>query len=117
MSEIEHDTTELSTFTRPIGGTDPHPATPEQLLAAADAQLDTVSAALEGRGTVEGAQVLLAATRELVTLAQSLDGAAAERVEMLRSTAAAVLEPDEDEKGYDAVMGRVYAAFEGGEDQ
>lgn len=100
------DTTELPTYTRAVGGTDPHPVTVEELIGRIDAQLDTVWAAAELRGYVTGAQALVDAAHELTLLAQSLEGRASEHAEMLRSTAEAVHAPDPHD--YDAVMDRVH---------
>lgn len=103
---MHDDTTELATYTRAIGGTDAHPVTIDALIGQLNTQLDTVWATAEGRGTLAGAEVFLVSVRELVTLAQSLEGRAAERVEMLRSTAEAVL--DGDDHDYEAVMDRIH---------
>ena len=100
------DTVELPTFSRALGGTDPHPVTVEHLIGQIDAQLDTVWAAADRRGDATGAQQLQDAAHELVLLAQSLEGRAAEHAEMLRSTAAAVLNETLDD--YDAVMDRIH---------
>lgn len=100
------DTTELPTFTRTVGGTDPHPTTVEALIGRIDSQLDTVWAAAELRGYLTGALSLVEAAHELTLLAQSLEGRAAEHAEMLRSTAEAVHAPDPHD--YDAVMDRVH---------
>lgn len=107
---MHDDTTELPTYNRAVGGTDPHPVTVEQLIGQIDAQLDTVWAAAELRGYLAGAQQLQDATHELVLLAQSLEGRAGEHAEMLRSTAEALTEPDRDD--YDAVMGRIHGGTE-----
>lgn len=106
MTEFSDDTTELPTYSRAIGGTDPHPVGVDALVGRIDSQIDRVSAAAESRGTVTGAEVLLAEVRELIALSQSLEGRAVDRVEMLRSTAAAVLETDEAD--YDEVMARIH---------
>lgn len=87
-------------------GTDPHPVTVEQLIGEIDSQLDTVWADSEKRGRLDGAEAFLTAVHELVLLAQSLEGQATERVEMLRSTAAAVLDADED--AYGELMDRIH---------
>jgi hypothetical protein len=100
------DTVELPTFTRAVGGTDPHPATVEDLIGGIDDQVDAIWSASASQGTVEDADAFWSATRELVTLAQSLEGRAGERAEMLRSTAAAAM--DGDSHDYDAVMARVH---------
>lgn len=103
---MHEDTTELATYTRAVGGTDPHPVTIDALIGHLNSQLDTVWATAEGRGTLAGAEVFAVSVRELVTLAQSLEGRAAERVEMLRSTAEAVL--DGGDHDYEAVMDRIH---------
>ena len=100
------DTMRLPTYTRAVGGTDPHPVSVADLIGRLDAQMDSVVWAADGRGSLEGAEAFAAAVRELVTLAQSLEGRAVERVEMLRSTVDAVLSPEPD--GYDAVMDRIH---------
>lgn len=99
---MNDDTTPLATYHRAVGGTDPHPVSIDALIGHLDSQLDTVCATAEGRGTLAGAEVFLVSVRELVMLAQSLEGRAAERVEMLRSTAEAVL--DGGGRGYEAAM-------------
>lgn len=81
------DTAELPTFTRAVGGTDPHPVTVEALIGQIDSQLDVVWAAAE-RWTPEGVGDFAAAVHELVLLAQSLEGRASERGEQFRATAA-----------------------------
>ncbi|GAB3224319.1 hypothetical protein GCM10027447_12810 [Glycomyces halotolerans] len=101
---MNDNTTELPTYTRPVGGTDPHPAKPEKLLEALDAQLDTVWAAMERRGTLAGAEALQKATSELVALSQSLDGYAATRAEMLTGTAEVALSHEADPDPYDTAM-------------
>ena len=100
------ETMRLPTYTRAVGGTDPHPVSIDALVGHIDTQVDTVWRAAEGRGSLEGAEQFAASVRELVTLAQSLEGRAVERVEMLRSTVDAVLSPEPD--GYDAVMDRIH---------
>lgn len=87
-------TVPLSTYTRAVGGTDPHPVSIDALVGHIDTQVDTVWRAAEVRGSLEGAEAFAAAVRELVTLAQSLEGRAAERVAMLRSTTEAVLDAE-----------------------
>lgn len=103
---MSDETMRLPTYHRAVGGTDPHPVSVEDLIGRLDAQMDSVVWAAEGRGSVEGAEQFAAAARELVVLAQSLEGRAVERVEMLRSTVDAVLSPEPD--GYDAVMDRIH---------
>jgi hypothetical protein len=100
---MSDETMRLPTYTRAVGGTDPHPVSVADLIGRLDAQMDSVVWAAEGRGSLEGAEQFAASVRELVTLAQSLEGRAVERVEMLRST---VLSPEPD--GYDAVMDRIH---------
>lgn len=95
-------TTELPTFTRRIGGVDPHPVSVDELIGQIDAQLDTVWADAEKRGTPEGAESFRTSVQELVTLAQSLEGRANQHSEMLRSTAEAVL--DSEARDYGTAM-------------
>lgn len=107
---MHDDTTELPTYNRAVGGTDPHPTTVEDLIGRIDSQLDTVWAAADLRGYVAGAQALQDAVHELVLLTQSLEGRAGEHAEMLRSTAQAVLDDSTDD--YDAVMDRIHGGTE-----
>lgn len=100
------DTVELSTYTRALGGTDPHPVSIDALICRLNAQMDDVSWAAGQRGTTADAEAFAESVRELVVLAQSLEGRAAERAEMLRSTAEAVLSSAPDE--YEAVMDRIH---------
>jgi hypothetical protein len=115
---LEERTVELS-FVRPApapinagpsghaaDGTDPHPVTVEQLIGEIDSQLDTVWADSEKRGRLAGAEAFLTSVHELALLTQSLEGQATERVEMLRSTAAAALDADED--AYGELMDRIH---------
>lgn len=92
--------------THAADGTDPHPVSAEELIGRIDAHLDTVWAHAELRGYLAGAESFLAEVHELVTLAQSLEGQATERAEMLRSTAAAALGDQED--AYEALMDRIH---------
>jgi hypothetical protein len=103
---VHEDTVELATYTRAVGGTDPHPNTVDQLIKKLDAQLDTVIEAAGNRGHVVGAEALQRTAHELVLLAQSLEGRADEHAEMLRSTVAAVLDGGSDD--YDVVMDRIH---------
>lgn len=103
---MSDETAQLPTYTRAVGGTDPHPVSVETTIGQIDSQIDTVWANAELRGYLDGAETFLVSVHELVTLAQSLEGLATARVEMLRSTAAAVLETDSH--GYDAVMDRIH---------
>jgi hypothetical protein len=92
--------------THAVDGTDPHPVSIDQLIGEIDSQVDTVWANSELRGRLAGAEKFLASVHELALLAQSLEGQATERVEMLRSTAAAVLDADED--AYGELMDRIH---------
>lgn len=96
------DTVALPSRSGAAGGTDPHPVTVEALIGRIDTQLDTVWTASERRGLLAGATEFAAAVHELVLLAQSLEGLAAERAEMLRSTAAALT--GKGAGGYEDVM-------------
>jgi hypothetical protein len=103
---MHEDTAELPTYTRAVGGTDPHPVTVDDLIRQIDAQLDTVIEAAANRAHVVGAEALQRTAHELVLLAQSLEGRAGEHAEMLRSTVAAALDGGSDD--YDEVMDRIH---------
>lgn len=109
MHHRTDETVELSTYTRALGGTDPRPVSVDELIGRIDSQLDTVWSAAEGRGTPEGAAALVGSVRELVTLAQSLEGMAAEWADLSRSTAEAIasdeIEADALSVLYDHVLG------------
>jgi len=104
---VTDETVALSTYTRALGGTDPHPITVDDLVALIDRQVDAVWSQSDARGTPEGAEAFARAARELVTLAQSLAGQAGARAEMLRSTAEAATGAGEDALAalYDDVVG------------
>lgn len=62
-------------------------ADPEQLLAGIRSELETSRIFVGGRGSVTAAECLAMSTHRLVVLVGQLDGYAAARAEMLRSTA------------------------------
>lgn len=109
MHHRTDDTVELSTYTRALGGTDPHPTSIEGLVSLIDEQVDTVWSTAGERGTPEGAAEFVSSVRELVTLAQSLEGLAAAWSDLSASTAAAIAgdEPELDALTalYDDVVG------------
>jgi hypothetical protein len=104
---MSDDTVELTLRHVPADGTDSHPTSPEVLFGTINAQLDIAWAKMDGRGTVEGAAVWAREVHELLTLVQSLDGLATERVEFLRSTAEAA-QATESGPDYDDVMARLH---------